>query len=165
MMTATGAGDLFAALPGGATHGARFYGDVIKRGAVAVLTDASGWAQLNRDAGAVPVLVHPEPRSVLGELAATVYGHPSERLAIIGVTGTSGKTTTTYLLASVLDAAARPCGRLGTVTFRTGPSPSDEREASHTTPEASDVQRLLREMQTDAVQQIIRRLQTAKKPA
>src|ERR1700733_15989610 len=55
-------GDLFAALPGGATHGARFFRDAIERGAGAVLTDVSGLAQLNRDAGVVPVIVHPEPR-------------------------------------------------------------------------------------------------------
>jgi UDP-N-acetylmuramoyl-L-alanyl-D-glutamate--2,6-diaminopimelate ligase len=69
-------------------------------------------------------------------------------MAVIGVTGTNGKTTTTYLLASIFDAAGVPCGRLGTVTFRVGPSPADERDASHTTPEASEVQRLLRMMVT-----------------
>jgi UDP-N-acetylmuramoyl-L-alanyl-D-glutamate--2,6-diaminopimelate ligase len=67
-------------------------------------------------------------------------------MTVVGVTGTNGKTTTTYLLASVLDAAGLPCGRLGTVTFRTGPQPGDEREASHTTPESSDIQRLFHEM-------------------
>ena len=67
-------------------------------------------------------------------------------MTVTGVTGTNGKTTTTYLLASMFDAAGLPCGRVGTVTFRVGPSPSDERDASHTTPEASELQRLLREM-------------------
>src|SRR3984957_8863855 len=91
-------GDLFAALPGGATHGAGFYGEAVERGA-----------------GVVPVIVHPHPRSVLGELAATVYGHPSERLAVIGVTGTSGKTTTTYLIEAGLRSAGRTVGLIGTV--------------------------------------------------
>ena len=68
------------------------------------------------------------------------------QLTVVGVTGTNGKTTTTYLLASVFDAAGMPCGRIGTVTFRVGPAAGDERDASHTTPEASEVQRLLREM-------------------
>src|SRR3984957_3170280 len=86
-------GDLFAALPGGATHGAGFYGEAVERGAVAVLTDASGLAQLNRDAGVVPVIVHPQPRSVLGELAATVYGHPSERIRVDGADIPSALTT------------------------------------------------------------------------
>ena len=89
-------GDLFAALSGASTHGARYLGDAIERGAVAVLTDAAGVEQIADQvsgSAAVPVLVHPEPRSVLGELAGTVYDHPSQRLAVVGVTGTSGKTT------------------------------------------------------------------------
>ncbi|HXT71422.1 MAG TPA: UDP-N-acetylmuramoyl-L-alanyl-D-glutamate--2,6-diaminopimelate ligase, partial [Vicinamibacterales bacterium] len=81
-----------------------------------------------------------------GGAPSIVNGHPSDQLTVVGVTGTNGKTTTTYLLASVFDAAGMPCGRIGTVTVRTGPSPSDERDASHTTPEASELQRLLREM-------------------
>ena len=106
-------GDLFAALSGSSTHGARYLGDAIERGAVAVLTDAAGVAEIAGQAErshAVPVLVHPEPRSVLGELAAAVYGRPSERLAVVGVTGTSGKTTTTYLLEAGLRAAGRAVG-------------------------------------------------------
>ncbi|MEO8813814.1 MAG: Mur ligase domain-containing protein, partial [Mycobacterium sp.] len=94
-------GDLFAALPGSATHGARYAGEAIRHGAVAVLTDAAGRAQIDDDfpAGSpIPVLVHPAPRDVLGELAATVYGHPCERVTVIGITGTSGKTTTAYLI-------------------------------------------------------------------
>ncbi|MGH3644834.1 MAG: Mur ligase domain-containing protein, partial [Mycobacterium sp.] len=83
-------GDLFAALPGASSHGARFAADAVRLGAVAVLTDQAGAAAM---AGIdVPVLVHPAPRAVLGELAAGVYGRPSERVRVIGVTGTSGKT-------------------------------------------------------------------------
>jgi UDP-N-acetylmuramoyl-L-alanyl-D-glutamate--2,6-diaminopimelate ligase len=84
----------------------------------------------------------------LAELAAAFHGHPSRELMLVGVTGTNGKTTIAYLMASVFHAAGLPSGRLGTVTFRVGPSPADDRDASHTTPEASDVQRLLREMVT-----------------
>ena len=58
----------------------------------------------------VPVLIHPDPRSVLGEVAATVYGHPSEKLRVIGITGTSGKTTTTYLVEAGLRSADRMPG-------------------------------------------------------
>ena len=145
-------GDLFAALPGGATHGARFYGDAIERGAVAVLTDASGLAQLNRDAGAVPVLVHPEPRSVLGELAATVYGHPSERLAVIGVTGTSGKTTTTYLIEAGLRSAGRTVGLIGTVGLRIN---GVDIPSALTTPEAPALQALLAAMAERGVDTVV----------
>lgn len=83
-------GDLFAALPGASAHGARFAADAVAAGAVAVLTDPSG-ADLLAGTLDVPVLVHPAPRSVLGEAAAIVYGRPAERLRVVGVTGTSGK--------------------------------------------------------------------------
>src|SRR6201996_9014112 len=145
-------GDLFAALPGGATHGARFYGDAIERGAVAVLTDASGLTQLNRDAGVVPVIVHPEPRSVLGELAATVYGHPSERLAVIGVTGTSGKTTTTYLIEAGLRSAGRTVGLIGTVGLRIN---GVDIPSALTTPEAPALQALLAVMAERGVDTVV----------
>ena len=111
------AGDLFAALPGASAHGADYARDAVSRGAVAVLTDAAGAAAVGRDAG-VPVLVHPDPRSVLGELAATVYGRPSQKLRVIGVTGTSGKTTTTYLIEAGRSSADRVAGLIGTVGVR-----------------------------------------------
>ncbi len=97
-------GDLFAALPGATTHGARFISGAIERGAVAVLTDEAGLAEMGPQADGVPVLLHPAPRSVLGGLAATVYGDPSDRMTVIGITGTSGKTTTTYLVEAGLRA-------------------------------------------------------------
>ena len=105
-------GDLFAALPGATTHGVRYAGDAIAHGAVAVLTDAAGVAEMTEMAGqiTVPVLVHPAPRSVLGELADTVYGHPSDRVQVIGITGTSGKTTTTYLVEAGLRPAVEWSG-------------------------------------------------------
>jgi UDP-N-acetylmuramoyl-L-alanyl-D-glutamate--2,6-diaminopimelate ligase len=136
-------GDLFAALPGATTHGARFYRDAVEHGAVAVLTDADGLAQLNRDAGTVAVLVHPQPRSVLGELAATVYGHPSEHLAVVGVTGTSGKTTTTYLIEAGLRSAGRSAGLIGTVGLRID---GEDIPSALTTPEAPALQALLAAM-------------------
>ena len=109
------AGDLFAALPGSAAHGARFAADAVAAGAAAVLTDPEGVELL--DVG-VPVLVHPDPRAVLGEVAAEIYGRPSERLRVIGITGTSGKTTTTYLVEAGLRAAGRVAGLIGTVGIR-----------------------------------------------
>lgn len=125
-------GDLFAALPGAATHGARYAAQAIGRGAVAVLTDATGAGEITADPG-VPVLVHRAPRDVLGELAATVYGHPSERLTVIGITGTSGKTTTAYLVEAGLRAAGRTAGLIGTVGIRIAGA---DLPSALTTPEA-----------------------------
>jgi UDP-N-acetylmuramoyl-L-alanyl-D-glutamate--2,6-diaminopimelate ligase len=145
-------GDLFAALPGATTHGAQFYGAAVESGAVAVLTDAAGLAQLNRDAGTVPVLVHPQPRGVLGEIAATVYGHPSERLAVVGVTGTSGKTTTTYLIEAGLRSAGRSVGLIGTVGLRIN---GDDIPSALTTPEAPALQALLAAMAERGVDTVV----------
>jgi UDP-N-acetylmuramoyl-L-alanyl-D-glutamate--2,6-diaminopimelate ligase len=149
-------GDLFAALSGASTHGARYLGDVIERGAVAVLTDAAGVAQIADQAhgssAAVPVLVHPEPRSVLGELAATVYDHPSERLAVVGVTGTSGKTTTTYLIEAGLRAAGRTVGLIGTIGLRID---GVDVPSALTTPEAPALQAQLAAMAERGVDTVV----------
>jgi UDP-N-acetylmuramoyl-L-alanyl-D-glutamate--2,6-diaminopimelate ligase len=145
-------GDLFAALPGATTHGAKFYGEAVESGAVAVLTDAEGLAQLNRDAGIVPVLVHPQPRGVLGEIAATVYGHPSEHLAVVGITGTSGKTTTTYLIEAGLRSAGRSVGLIGTVGLRID---GNDIPSVLTTPEAPALQALLAVMAEQGVDTVV----------
>ncbi len=132
-------GDLFAALPGASSHGGRYASDAVRRGAVAVLTDSDGLALMGAQAS-VPVLVRPDPRSVLGELAATVYGNPSRHLRVIGVTGTSGKTTTTYLVEAGLRAAERVAGLIGTVGIRIAGA---DLPSKLTTPEAPDLQALL----------------------
>jgi UDP-N-acetylmuramoyl-L-alanyl-D-glutamate--2,6-diaminopimelate ligase len=139
-------GVVFVAIHGQRADGNSFVPAAITSGAAAIVSEQPAPAGL--DLGGVPWLVTPSARRSLAELAAAYYEHPSEALTVVGVTGTNGKTTTTYLLASVFDAAGWPCGRLGTVTVRTGPNPADEADAAHTTPEAPDVQRLLREMVT-----------------
>ena len=144
-------GDLFAALPGASSHGGRYAADAVRRGAVAVLTDADGVGYLGPDA-AVPVLVHPDPRSVLGGLAATVYGNPSQQLRVIGVTGTSGKTTTTYLVEAGLRAADRVAGLIGTVGIRIA---GDDQPSALTTPEAPDLQALLAVMVERGVDTVV----------
>ncbi|SEH75610.1 UDP-N-acetylmuramoylalanyl-D-glutamate--2,6-diaminopimelate ligase [Mycolicibacterium rutilum] len=143
-------GDLFAALPGAAAHGAEFARDAVDRGAVAVLTDPEGQARVGADS--VPVLVHPAPRSVLGEVAATVYGRPSEHLRVIGVTGTSGKTTTTYLVEAGLRAAGRVAGLIGTVGIRVA---GRDQTSALTTPEAPDLQGLLAAMVEQGVDTVV----------
>lgn len=146
-------GDLFAALPGSATHGARYAGEAIQRGAVAVLTDPAGVAELSGTArAAVPVLVHPEPRGVLGEVAATVYGHPSARLHVVGITGTSGKTTTSYLVESGLRAAGRVAGLVGTIGVRIDGA---DIPSALTTPEAPALQALFATMAERGVDSVV----------
>jgi UDP-N-acetylmuramoyl-L-alanyl-D-glutamate--2,6-diaminopimelate ligase len=134
-------GELYAALPGARTHGSEFAAQAAAAGAVAVLTDPTGAARAR--ATRLPVLVVPDPRAALGELAAWVYGEPGEHLLTLGVTGTNGKTTTTSLLDAALRAAGRRTGLVGTVELRLG----DERIASTgTTPEAPDLHALLAAM-------------------
>jgi UDP-N-acetylmuramoyl-L-alanyl-D-glutamate--2,6-diaminopimelate ligase len=132
--------DLYAALPGLRSHGARFATEAIAAGAVAILTDPAGAEALTGASGDVPVLVVPQPRAVLGGLAAWLYGEPGRRLATFGVTGTNGKTTTTFLLDSALRGLGRATGLIGTIEIRVG----EERVAStRTTPEAPDLHALL----------------------
>lgn len=144
-------GDLFAALPGASSHGARYAAEAVARGAAAILTDPDGLALLGPDVE-IPVVVHPDPRSVLGAVAAEVYGRPSERLRVIGVTGTSGKTTTTYLVEAGLRSAERAAGLVGTVGIRI-----DGRDQASvlTTPEAPDLQALLAVMVEQGVDTVV----------
>ncbi|WBB94978.1 MULTISPECIES: UDP-N-acetylmuramoyl-L-alanyl-D-glutamate--2,6-diaminopimelate ligase [unclassified Solwaraspora] len=131
-------GDLYAALPGARRHGAEFVADAGARGAVAVLTDPAG-APAAAEAG-LPALVVPEPRAVLGRVAAVVYGEPTRDLAMVGLTGTAGKTSTAYLVESGLRAAGQSTGLIGTVETRLGDLivPS-----VRTTPEATDLHAML----------------------
>ncbi|WP_051425942.1 UDP-N-acetylmuramoyl-L-alanyl-D-glutamate--2,6-diaminopimelate ligase [Jiangella gansuensis] len=139
-------GDLYLALPGAVTHGARFAADAVRSGAVAVVTDPDG-ARLAGELP-VPVLTADDPRAHMGAVAAAVYGHPDRDLMMLAVTGTNGKTTTSYLLESGLRAAGHTTGLIGTVETRVG----DERVASiRTTPEATDVHALLAVMRERGV--------------
>jgi UDP-N-acetylmuramoyl-L-alanyl-D-glutamate--2,6-diaminopimelate ligase len=136
-------GDLYAALPGFTTHGARFAAMAQAAGAAAILTDPAG-ERLIAGAGAgdigIPLLVVPDPRGALGEVAAWLYGHPSRDLTMTGVTGTNGKTTVTYLLDAALRTRGRPTGVIGTVATQVG---DEVLPATRTTPEAPDVHALL----------------------
>jgi UDP-N-acetylmuramoyl-L-alanyl-D-glutamate--2,6-diaminopimelate ligase len=131
-------GDLFAALPGTGRHGVAFTGQAVAAGAVAVLTDPAGAAELG--GAGLPVLVVADPRSALGPLAAEVYGNPSRTLPVFGVTGTSGKTTTTSLVRAGLAAAGQRTGLIGTVGVFLD---SEVVKTPFTTPEAPELQALL----------------------
>jgi UDP-N-acetylmuramoyl-L-alanyl-D-glutamate--2,6-diaminopimelate ligase len=141
-------GDLYAALPGANVHGARFVGAAIALGAVAVLTDPAGAALLALTEITVPVLVVPEPRGVLGDVAAMIYGQASQALTMLGITGTNGKTTTAYLLDSALRALGCVTGLIGTVETRIG---QDRIKSIRTTPESSDLHALFAVMREKGV--------------
>jgi UDP-N-acetylmuramoyl-L-alanyl-D-glutamate--2,6-diaminopimelate ligase len=138
-------GDLYAALPGARVHGADHWAQARDAGAVAVLTDPDGLARIGRG---VPAVVVPHPRRVLGGLAAEVYGRPADRLQMIGVTGTQGKTTTTRLLENGLTGAGVPAAVIGTVGTRIL---GHDVPSALTTPEAPDLHRLLRRMVDEGV--------------
>ncbi|MFJ5700295.1 UDP-N-acetylmuramoyl-L-alanyl-D-glutamate--2,6-diaminopimelate ligase [Arthrobacter sp. NPDC093139] len=138
-------GDLYVALPGSARHGADFAATAIESGAAAVLTDDAGARLLALAPDiSVPVLVVDEPRAVVGRLSGLIYrsqapdGGPSP--ALFGVTGTNGKTTTTYFVNSLLQALGKRTGLIGTIEIVAGGDPIP---SLLTTPESTDVHALL----------------------
>ena len=115
------AGDLFIAVPGRRVHGATFVDHAVAVGAVAVLTDPAGVALITSGpAGGpgLPILVTADPRALAGPVAAWVHDAPGSSLVTVGVTGTNGKTTTTYLVDAALRATHRSTALLGTVETR-----------------------------------------------
>ncbi|CAL8971815.1 UDP-N-acetylmuramoyl-L-alanyl-D-glutamate--2,6-diaminopimelate ligase [Propionicimonas sp. T2.31MG-18] len=134
-------GDLYVALPGRTVHGAAFAAQAVAGGAAAVLTDTDGAALL---AGiGVPVAVVPDPRTEMARVAADLYGRPGDRLDLFGVTGTAGKTSTTFLLAAALSAAGHSVGTIGTIGFALDGRPLASGRTTVTTPESPDLQALL----------------------
>ena len=110
-------GDLFVALPGLKTHGAKFVSDAIAAGAVAVLTDSAGKELISEK---IPVLVVPNPRDVMGDIASWFYSAPFRSLFATGITGTNGKTTVTYLIEAIIHAAFRLSLSSNRNTYPTG---------------------------------------------
>ncbi len=139
-------GDLYVAPAGARAHGARYAAQAVEAGAVAVLTDAEG-AELCAGL-AVPVLVVERPRAVVGSLAAHVYGDPARDLALVAVTGTQGKTTTTRLAEGALTAVGVPAAVVGTVGTRIN---GQDVKTSLTTPEAPDLHALFAVMRERGV--------------
>ncbi|WP_028275883.1 UDP-N-acetylmuramoyl-L-alanyl-D-glutamate--2,6-diaminopimelate ligase [Arthrobacter sp. I3] len=137
-------GDLYVALPGATRHGADFVSQAVDAGAVAVLTDDAGarLLALGHDI-AVPVLLAHEPRNVVGRLSALIYQSRPDGAgapALFGVTGTNGKTTTTYFINALLRALGKRTGLIGTIEILAGGEPIP---SLLTTPESTDVHALL----------------------
>jgi len=128
-------GAVFVAIPGLQQDGAKFISQAVEKGAVAVVSSRAGRPTA---AGETPaLLIVSDARSALALIAANFYGRPADKLTLIGVTGTSGKTTTTKMVESILDATGKPVGLIGTIEYRAG----DERlVADRTTPDAATLQ-------------------------
>ncbi|HKQ31549.1 MAG TPA: UDP-N-acetylmuramoyl-L-alanyl-D-glutamate--2,6-diaminopimelate ligase [Burkholderiales bacterium] len=133
-------GDLFLAFPGTATDGRRYIGAAVAAGAAAVVYDSTSDDQASNVS--VPAIAVPDLRASLGAIASRFYDAPSQKLVVIGVTGTNGKTTCTQLLAQALDRAPRRCAVIGTLGAG---FPGALNESLHTTPDAVTVHRLMRE--------------------
>lgn len=136
-------GDLYSALPGERVHGAKFAADAARSGAVAILTDAAGAEIVAQDGVDLPLLVSDDPRAWTGRIAAEIYNsHPGDSSAqkLFAVTGTNGKTTTTYFITSILRALGHTTGLIGTIEILAGDTPIPSKL---TTPEAPHVHSLL----------------------
>jgi len=136
------AGNLFACLPGQHTDGHLHIDEALARGASAVVVQAGRMPQ-EQDFGRASVVEVDDARSALAAAAASFYDYPSRHLCLVGITGTNGKTTTSYLTEAILRRAGFATGVIGTLGYRVG---DEELPAHHTTPEAPDLQSLLRRM-------------------
>ncbi len=139
-------GFLFAAVRGLKMDGHRFIEDALARGAEAILLEE------DRKISQGTLLFVGNSRRALAEISANLYGNPSSKLSLIGVTGTNGKTTITYLLESILRRAGYRPGVIGTINYRYGESITP---APNTTPESLDLQRILAEMVANRVSHVL----------
>ncbi|MDQ3963055.1 MAG: UDP-N-acetylmuramoyl-L-alanyl-D-glutamate--2,6-diaminopimelate ligase [Actinomycetota bacterium] len=135
------AGALFCAIPGHVTDGHLFIPDALGRGAAALLVGG-------RQEAEVPQMVVSDPRKAMALVAAEFSGRPADHMTMLGVTGTNGKTTTAYLLTTILESAGHTPGLIGTIETRIGET---TRPGVRTTPESVDLQNLLAEMRTKDV--------------
>src|SRR6202521_6171172 len=131
-------GDAFIAVRGEASDGNKFIDKAIAQGAVAIVSDSA--SEVPREGVAWAKVSH--GRRALARLSANFYKHPAERLAIVGITGTNGKSTTAFLLEAILSAASRKSALIGTIEYHVA---GKVLPAPHTTPEALDLNRILAE--------------------
>lgn len=136
-------GDIFLAYPGGVADGRRFIGDAIRRGACAVIWQPSADFVWSSEWPAVPNLPCPDLRPVAGLLADEIAGHPSQHLALIAITGTNGKTTTSQWLSTVFPGKCASIGTLG------AGFPGALQDTGFTTPEATTLIRYLQQFRAD----------------
>jgi UDP-N-acetylmuramoyl-L-alanyl-D-glutamate--2,6-diaminopimelate ligase len=132
-----GRGDLFVAMRGGVADGNRYVDAAIAQGAAAVVTDSrEAYERVEREHRGVALALVERGRRALAEASSAVMGHPQHKLALSGVTGTNGKTTTAFLLEAMLRSVGRTCVLIGTIETHVG---DEVRVSPHTTPESRDV--------------------------
>jgi UDP-N-acetylmuramoyl-L-alanyl-D-glutamate--2,6-diaminopimelate ligase len=136
-------GDCFVAVPGFKQDARRFIPDAVARGAAVVVTEGEPVPGVT-----APQIVVPSARRALAALAGAWYGHPSRALTLVGITGTNGKTTTSYLIDALLKAGGGATGIIGTIQYVVG---NQVRDASQTTPEALDIEEMLAAMRAQGV--------------
>ncbi len=130
-------GTLFVAIHGEKTDGNKFVSDAMARGAIAILSEQARPEPIPPE---FPWIKVPDTRKALASMAANYFGRPAEVLKLVGLTGTNGKTTTSYLVDSILRAAGCEVGLFGTIAYRLV---RETRPAIHTTPESLDLQNFL----------------------
>ena len=136
-------GAMFVAMHGGTTDGNRFIESALQEGAVALVTDSeSTWQKVRVERPEFAVALVGHGRRALAGISGNFFSHPERRLQLSGVTGTNGKTTTTYLLESMLRSAGRTCILVGTIEYHVG---NQVRPSPHTTPESRDLFQLFAE--------------------
>ena len=133
-------GSLFVAVRGYHSDGHQFIPQAVRQGAVAVIAEENATVEAVPD---TPVIRVPDSRWALAKIAAKFYDYPSARIKLVGITGTKGKTTTSYLVRSVIEAAGHTTGLIGTIDYRIG---DRVYPAPNTTPESLDLQALFAEM-------------------
>lgn len=134
-------GMVFVAIPGLKADGLQYVSQAIASGAAAIVAEQPAPAP-----APVPWVVVTSARLALALLSAEFFDHPSRAMRVVGITGTNGKTTTSYLTAAIFEAAGLQCGLMGTVTYRIGGRSMD---ATRTTPEAPELQSFMRRMVTE----------------
>lgn len=144
-------GDVFVAMRGETSDGNQFIDKAIAAGAVAVITDSSS----EQPRPGVAWVQVPHGRRALARISANFYGHPAEHVAVTGITGTNGKSTTAFLIESILLAAGRPDALIGTIEYHVA---GKVLPAPHTTPEALELNQILSQAReqgaTEAVMEV-----------
>ena len=142
-------GDLFFCISGAVSDGHRYAGDVIKKGALALIVEKELDMEIPED---VTVIKVSNSRYAMGMISSKFYGEPSKKLTVIGITGTKGKTTTTYMIREMLESAGKKTGLIGTIEIIDG---EKKIPAKNTTPESIVLHKTLKDMVDNGLDAVV----------